>query len=38
MDKGKGKSFNGRGVPGIERRSDEKTGNASLYKKKKAGN
>lgn len=30
------KSFNGRGVPGIERRSDEKTGNASLYKKKKA--
>ncbi|MBQ0167563.1 MAG: DEAD/DEAH box helicase [Treponema sp.] len=29
------KSFNGRGVPGIERRSDEKTGNASLYKKKK---
>ena len=34
----KGKSFNGRGVPGIERRSDEKTGNASLYKKKKALN
>lgn len=29
------KSVNGRGVPGIERRSDEKTGNASLYKKKK---